>query len=74
MLKKTRHSLEVEGEDGEQIILGTDGVDFDFENDAGCEVCAASVVFLLPGFHFYVLDYLGLTSVCMFRSTSVKGL
>lgn len=45
ILKKTRHSLEVEGDDGAEIILGSDGVAFDFENDAGCDVdfCEASI-------------------------------
>ena len=45
-LKTTRHSLEtVDDEDGDEIILGADGVKFDFDADAGCEVdfCACSV-------------------------------
>jgi len=43
-LKSTRHSMETEGEDGMEIILGTEGAPFDFDNDAGCDVefCAIS--------------------------------
>eukprot|EP00511_Aplanochytrium_stocchinoi_P000074 CAMPEP_0204821920 /NCGR_PEP_ID=MMETSP1346-20131115/122_1 /ASSEMBLY_ACC=CAM_ASM_000771 /TAXON_ID=215587 /ORGANISM="Aplanochytrium stocchinoi, Strain GSBS06" /LENGTH=275 /DNA_ID=CAMNT_0051947885 /DNA_START=96 /DNA_END=923 /DNA_ORIENTATION=- len=37
-LKSSRHSLEVEGEESGDIILGTEDQDFDIESDAGCQV------------------------------------
>jgi len=37
-LKSSRHSLATEGDEGMEIILGTEGEPFEFENDAGCDV------------------------------------
>mmetsp|Transcript_10472 Transcript_10472/g.12011 ORF Transcript_10472/g.12011 Transcript_10472/m.12011 type:complete len:257 (-) Transcript_10472:1234-2004(-) len=43
-LKVTRHTLEVEGDDAGEIILGSQDQNFDLEIDAGCQVelCSAS--------------------------------
>ncbi|GBG24190.1 Signal recognition particle receptor subunit beta [Hondaea fermentalgiana] len=45
-LKTTRHSIDTEGDDEMEIALGTEGVPFEFDSDAGCEVefCSASVL------------------------------
>ena len=37
-LKSTRHSIETEGGDSDDIILGTDGEKFDLEYDGGVEI------------------------------------
>lgn len=38
LLKTTRHAVETEGDEEADIILGTDGVPFEFDSDAGCQV------------------------------------
>ncbi len=44
-LKTSRHTMETEGNDELDIILGSEGQAFDFNNDAGCDVdfCKLSV-------------------------------
>lgn len=48
-LKSTRHSIDTEGDDEMEIALGTEGVPFTFESDAGCEVEFTSISVLKGG-------------------------
>jgi hypothetical protein len=42
-LKQSRHTLATEGQEGGEIVLGTEGANFEFDADAGCDVQFASV-------------------------------
>jgi hypothetical protein len=42
-LKQSRHTLATEGQEGGEIVLGTEGAKFEFDADAGCDVQFASV-------------------------------